>query len=483
MSRTGTVAPTDSKPAGAPRRCGRALGGAVALALLANALLAGGCLAARSGTGGPGGAGGDGDADDAGPDSRPDADDASPDADDAGPDADDAEPDAGDECRGPGDCDDGIDCTAARCASGRCVFEPDDSACDDGIDCTRDLCDPLEGCLHLPDPSACGLPDETCEVEVGCAFVIWVDGACAEAETCGDGSEAMPYERITQALGATADADVAAVSLVRVAPGRYEEGGYEYDEEGKPVVIVGGPGTEWVSSSNTALKVSGLATVELRGIRMTGSHRAIECVDSARCVLERMELVGSTREGLKATGSAFASLDRCLVQDNGQVGLLAEGRAALRLVNCLVVGNGFGAGDAGGLYLKDSGASLVAISSTIADNPQPHAAGAIRAALGAAMTLRGLLLWNNGESSGGECPSCPLGPDSLGGTDPWFVVSEDRSAATDYKIRPGSPAQDLVPVTRGVTPELDYFGEPRLGADGFIDAGADEHDRLAPIPP
>ncbi|HJL14843.1 MAG TPA: hypothetical protein RMH99_04255 [Sandaracinaceae bacterium LLY-WYZ-13_1] len=97
------------------------------------------------------------------------------------------------ECRDDDGCDDGLACTADRCAAGRCVAEPDDARCDDGlfctgpgrcdvaagcvfedapcddgVACTEDACDErLDACTPRPRPDRCPL-SHRCDLERGC---------------------------------------------------------------------------------------------------------------------------------------------------------------------------------------------------------------------------------------------------------------------------------------------------------------------------
>jgi hypothetical protein len=91
-------------------------------------------------------------------------------------------------------CDDGSLCTEHdRCAGGVCVGAPLD--CDDRQACTRDLCDPVRGCVHLPDDGACDDGDpcttDRCDASgAGCRHDALPLGSpcgavsCAEAHLC-----------------------------------------------------------------------------------------------------------------------------------------------------------------------------------------------------------------------------------------------------------------------------------------------------------
>lgn len=57
-------------------------------------------------------------------------------------------PDAAPECRVDGDCNDRIDCTDDRCASGSCTHTPVPMRCDDGLFCNGiEVCSPTAGCV------------------------------------------------------------------------------------------------------------------------------------------------------------------------------------------------------------------------------------------------------------------------------------------------------------------------------------------------
>jgi predicted small lipoprotein YifL len=125
----------------------------------------------------------------------------------------------GAECGADRDCDDRIDCTADRCAAGRCAHEPVDASCDDGlfcngvdrcivgfgcaasapacgdaIECTADRCDEeLDACVHEPDPASCPI-SHRCDPIAGCVaralahdatFIMEIDLPSGELHTLG----------------------------------------------------------------------------------------------------------------------------------------------------------------------------------------------------------------------------------------------------------------------------------------------------------
>ena len=96
-------------------------------------------------------------------------------------------------------CDDGNSCTDDACdPSGVCIFTPNNNACEDGdacttgdvcvngacvggidiscddnIPCTIDVCDPVQGCMNIPDNTSCDDGDisngiEYCDPQEGC---------------------------------------------------------------------------------------------------------------------------------------------------------------------------------------------------------------------------------------------------------------------------------------------------------------------------
>ncbi len=86
---------------------------------------------------------------------------------------------------------DGEPCDSAclddgRCQAGACVGHA--RSCDDGIDCTLDVCAPDEGCLNIPDDSACGenstCATHSCSPVAGCLETHAPDGTECGWEDC-----------------------------------------------------------------------------------------------------------------------------------------------------------------------------------------------------------------------------------------------------------------------------------------------------------
>jgi len=298
--------------------------------------------------------------------------------------------------------------------------------------------------------------------------VIWVDADCGP---CGEGTETTPYETITGAFGATRDTREATLNVIRVAAGSYEESGYVYRQDSRPLAVVGEGDVLWLSRAKTLLNVSGATAVTLRNLKLRGVDRAVYCVESAVCVFEDVIVDSFSHEGLKVDDNASAVLDRCLVRGNGKVGLRAEGHAEIATVNTMFVHNGMG------MHLTGADVELEATNCTFSDNHTEAAPGAIKS-MTSSMSLRGLVIWNNSTAGDVVCELCTLGEDTSIGVDPRFSidVAGDRWDAEDYEIGADSPARNLVPTAVGI-PDLDYFGVLRDSADGFIDAGADEYLR------
>jgi len=105
---------------------------------------------------------------------------------------------AGDCVVNPGQCDDGLACTADSCngLTGECVHTADDTACDDGVSCSVDLCDLDVGCVSLGDHSACDDGDactsDECVPAVGCSSVAIEDGgSCEDGDLCTTGDTCL----------------------------------------------------------------------------------------------------------------------------------------------------------------------------------------------------------------------------------------------------------------------------------------------------
>jgi hypothetical protein len=85
-------------------------------------------------------------------------------------------------------CDDHDACTRNdTCAKGVCKGEAVD--CDDSDQCTLDLCDPVKGCVHQPDPTVCDDGDpctlDYCDKDNGCTHPTAPDGTqCGPLVDC-----------------------------------------------------------------------------------------------------------------------------------------------------------------------------------------------------------------------------------------------------------------------------------------------------------
>ncbi len=85
-------------------------------------------------------------------------------------------------------CNDGNPCTEGdHCAGGACVIVGT-LPCDDGNPCTDDSCDPLSGCLHVPNAATCsdGDPCTTGDACVGGACVAAGPATCDDDNPCTD---------------------------------------------------------------------------------------------------------------------------------------------------------------------------------------------------------------------------------------------------------------------------------------------------------
>jgi hypothetical protein len=92
-------------------------------------------------------------------------------------------------------CQDGDACTVGEiCSFGECVGKALD--CDDNNPCTDDTCDPVAGCVSVPNSAPCEDGD-LCTADDTC-----VDGACVTGgpETCDDGS-ACTFDLCDEAAG------------------------------------------------------------------------------------------------------------------------------------------------------------------------------------------------------------------------------------------------------------------------------------------
>ena len=373
-------------------------------------------------------------------------------------------------CTDAAHCDDHNECTVDRCSSGTCVNES--VRCDDRIDCTVDTCDPSSGCVFTPDDGSCPGSSDICDPEYGCAHVLWVDAACSEpcSTECLEGD---PCREISDALELTVPPTDTTLNVVILAPGTYTQEFEFVDGSDEEILIVGGPGVEFHSTTaDRFLKLGGTTRVTISQMRVRAEKRAFELLKSAELILDRVVMEGHSENGIKAKDDATASLSRCVVQRNAKSGIKAENDVRLYLTNTLLIGNG-GASDAeaGAIFLVDDTVHLEAVNCTMADNDGVDMAGAIRGSSADDLLVNDIL-WPN-EGTGNQCPGCAL--TSCWTSDPSFVQIF-RTVVDDYMLEPSSLARDAGTMTSGSTvtpvPDIDFWGDRR--DDGAIDIGADE---------
>lgn len=336
---------------------------------------------------------------------------------------------------GDGDEDGDADGDADPDIEGEC---DDERPCDDGVDCTDDHC--MDGtCRFFPDPDECA-EDAECDPEMGCVWRIWVDRACDG--DCGEGTEREPFTSIEEGLRAVRD-DV--INLVQVAAGEYREAGeFNYNKTDARLIVIGVPGVEWRSdSSNTVLKVTAGAEVEIRQISMRGKQRALE-VDDATVTLRQVTLGGNSKEGIKAKGTSVVWMLRSLIKENEEVGVLIDETADVHAVNSFFVRNGAGSTVGGAFLMEAAGTKLGLVNCTIADNLPTKLPGAVLNPRGALVVTTNLVVWHNSVFESVTCEGCPLGGDSyfLEPDVPFVLGDGDRVEVEDYKLQLGSKAID-----------------------------------------
>ncbi len=211
------------------------------------------------------------------------------------------------------------------------------------------------------------------------------------------------------------------------------------------------------------------------------------CVDkNSTLTLEDCSLYGNTAAsgaGVFCYEDCLAILLRTRLLDNSvtQYGaaVCAASTSSILLKSCEVFRNSAELGG-GGIFVE-TGASLEAVSCTIADN-RPEG---ILADPGASVTVSNTILWSNPADlvvpAGQEVHYCDIGTGDFAGSDgnisqePCFVAADEGC----YDLLPNSPCIDAGLNSASGLPAADIHGEPRIVAVGqtpITDIGADEHD-------
>jgi len=388
-------------------------------------------------------------------DSSPDADEALPDADadEALPDADDGSAEALDAPDDSGEPDAPV-ADADRLPDGdvECL---DSSSCpDDAFGCTVSVCEDFE-CGLVADHDRCD-SDELCVLIAGCVPLRYVDEACEGA--CGLGTKAAPYESLSQAFDDATSRDD--LTVLRVAGGDYVEPAVEVKGSTTIVVAGLGDGVRWSTGEATALKVHEEAQVTLRQVTVTSTKRVVLVEGSGVVALDRSTLEGASDQCAFIKGAGILRAERSLFTDCGKAAIAVEDTARLTALSSFVILN---KASEGAIRLEED-VTLSMINCTVSDNGR----GVVSDAPLPEGAILNTIFWSNG---GEDCDECVLGTDSLNGSLSPHFVETPRDSVEDYRLRPTSPAIDNGVWDVGV-PELDYFGESRLGT---VDTGAAEY--------
>ncbi|GMV38354.1 MAG: hypothetical protein AMXMBFR64_00700 [Myxococcales bacterium] len=133
------------------------------------------------------------------------------------------------DCTTDADCDDGSVCTGIeKCVAGGC--KPGTSLnCADGVACTLNTCDPVLGCVFVPDDLACSdgnsCTDDICDLVAGCQQYVKAPGAacddgnpCTTNDTCaGVKCTAGPLVNCDDGIACTVDSCTAQGTCVNLA--------------------------------------------------------------------------------------------------------------------------------------------------------------------------------------------------------------------------------------------------------------------------
>ncbi len=353
-------------------------------------------------------------------------------------------------CDGVGNCaaQSPISCGFARCVAGACL-----DGCADGQACIVDsLCDRAMAHGHPAGHGACVDP--------------------ADVVTPG------PIETLGEAV---ARAVAAGKHFLRLAPGSYTG---SVTVVGAAVTLIG-TGTsadavvlEPASSGLPALRVEGLGTLGVQGIKVQGATSGapgVQCSGGAKLTVVESVVITNAGAGVDAS-SCVVTLRRNRIRLNQGGGAQLEGGSAV-VVNNLVTNNGvFGLSPFGGLWLAPASGQLTCSANTVAANSAQDEVAAGVVCSGSGLTLHGAIVWDNGLPAHDGCTfahanvegGAPAGTGNIS-VDPGFVDTK----AIDYSLGAGSlsidAGDDLAPGLGSIDLER---GPRKRGA--AVDQGAIE---------
>ena len=392
------------------------------------------------------------------------------------------------DCKGAADPDAacaGLDMNAPVCDAdtGKCVV----CTAENKQLCIGDkpVCDvAVNQCVGCSENADC--PDSACNQESGACFgveyVIWVDAA-AQCDI-GDGSMAMPFCQIAQALDKVAMNDPAAGWTIKIKAGNYIQPTLTVPE-GALLAMVGDGGVAKLKGTTAATLQVGVNTkLHLGKLNLSSNadDTGLVCSNNAQIYGDDLTFA-SNRQGYVGTDCS-AEFKRAVFYKNTSGALTAIGAGTTHVINSYVSNNGSNAESTYGGLLTGQGQELHVVYSTVLNNLSETGARSVQCTPDAGPTEVRNSVVIAFVAPSIDCPGATIEHSAIddgkmdGDTNIQAVMADamnwfDPQVAGVYKAKADTPLKDLALWTDG-DPKADFNGDPRPATMGSTDyAGAD----------
>ncbi len=369
------------------------------------------------------------------------------------------------------------------CVGGEChECSVDDNQCNQSTPvCDADVLECVGCTLHAQ------CPDSACNLETGVCndvnYVLYVDRLAADCAV-GDGTQAMPYCKVTEALVRTMD-EPGAGWTIKIRAGNYTEDPLTIPSDAL-ITLSGWDGTPRLRATDDAgptLAVSGNAKVQLDHIQFSNNDSA----EGVRCAggvvyADDVKLSTNKAAGYSST-DCTSTFNRSVFYDNDGGGIESYGAGRTTIINSYITGNGTqNSGDFGGIRSAQEN-ELHLIYSTVVNNLSMSGPRSLHCTADAfPAEVRNSVLIAFAVPSV-DCPVATFTTSVLdeGSTEPGILVATMADIANFfepmmggiYKAKPDTLMKDIAQWKDG-DPRTDYDGQARPKADGDLDwPGAD----------
>lgn len=391
------------------------------------------------------------------------------------------------DCKGTADPDTacaGLDPALPVCNqdSGQCVV----CTADNKQLCTGEtpVCDAaVNECVGCSEHADC--PDTACNQESGACFgpeyVIWVDVA-AQCDI-GDGTMAMPFCQIAQALDKVAMNNPSVGWTIKIKAGNYIQPTLAVPE-GALLAIIGEGGVAKLKGTTAATLQVGVNTkLHLGKINLSSNADDTGLVCAGAQIFGDDVVFASNRQGYVGTDCS-ANFKRTVFYKNTSGALTAIGAGTTWVTNSYVSNNGSNAESTYGGLLTGQGQELHLVYSTVLNNLSETGARSLQCTVDAGPTEVRNSVVIAFVSPSIDCAGATIEHSAIddgkmeGDTNLQAVMADamnwfDPQVAGIYKAKPDTPLKELAMWNDG-DPKADFNGDPRPATMGSADyAGAD----------